>query len=183
MEVLYSLCLCFQWIRKEASVECEWGRGAGCLRRELWGQSILGFSNISSSFLPQCLCICWPFCLELKKKIFFFSQFYWDIIDMTCVCAQLCLTLCDPKDCSRPGSSVHRIFQARILEWVAISCSKGSSQSRDWTFVSWVSWIAGRLFTHQGNREAQLEEMMWLLLMTEEQIFNKRCKISKCYNI
>ena len=96
---------------------------------------------------------------------------------------QSCPTLCDPVDCSPQGSSVHRIFQARILEWVAISCSKGSSQSRDWTFVSWVSWIAGRLFTHQGNREAQLEEMMWLLLMTEEQIFNKRCKISKCYNI
>ena len=96
---------------------------------------------------------------------------------------QSCPTLCDPVDCSPQGSSVHRIFQARILEWVAISCSKGSSQSRDWTFVSWVSWIAGRLFTHQGNREVQLEEMMWLLLMTEEQIFNKRCKISKCYNI
>ena len=37
------------------------------------------------------------------------------------VCAQSCLTLCDPMDCSSPGSSVHRIFQARILEWVAIS--------------------------------------------------------------
>ena len=146
MEVLYSLCLCFQWIRKEASVECEWGRGAGCLRRELWGQSILGFSNISSSFLPQCLCICWPFCLELKKKIFFFSQFYWDIIDMTCVCAQLCLTLCDPKDCSRPGSSVHRIFQARILEWVAIPSYRRSPRPRDWTHISFISCIGRQVY-------------------------------------
>ena len=45
--------------------------------------------------------------------------------------AQSCLTLCDPMDCSPPGSSVHEIFQARILEWVAISFSRGSSQPRD----------------------------------------------------
>ena len=40
---------------------------------------------------------------------------------------QLCLTLCDPMDCSLPGSSIHGIFQARVLEWIAISCSRGSS--------------------------------------------------------
>ena len=45
--------------------------------------------------------------------------------------AQLCLTLCDPVDCSPPGSSVHGIAQARILEWVAISFSRGSSQLRN----------------------------------------------------
>ena len=44
--------------------------------------------------------------------------------------AQLCLTLCNPMDCSPPDSSVHEIFQARILEWVAISFSRGSSQPR-----------------------------------------------------
>ena len=44
--------------------------------------------------------------------------------------AQLCLTLCDPMDCSLPGSSVHGIFQARVLEWAAISFSRGSSQPR-----------------------------------------------------
>ena len=44
--------------------------------------------------------------------------------------AQLCLTLRDPMDCSPSGSSVHGIFQARILEWVAISSSRGSSQPR-----------------------------------------------------
>ena len=41
---------------------------------------------------------------------------------------QLCPTLCDPMDCSLPGSSVHGIFQARILEWVATSFSRGSSR-------------------------------------------------------
>ena len=51
-------------------------------------------------------------------------------IYVVCVCVlviQLCPTLCDPMDCSPPGSSVHRISQARILEWVAIPFSKGSS--------------------------------------------------------
>ena len=57
--------------------------------------------------------------------------------------AQLCPTLCDPKDCSLPGSSVHGILQARILEWVAISLSRGSSPPRDRTQVS---HIAGRRF-------------------------------------
>ena len=64
--------------------------------------------------------------------------------------AQSCPTLCDPMDYSPPGFSVHQIFQARILEWVAISFSRGSSQPRDWTQVS---HIAGRCFnplSHQG---------------------------------
>ena len=50
--------------------------------------------------------------------------------------AQSCLTLCDLVDCSLPGSSVHGILQARVLERVAISFSRGSSQPRDWTQVS-----------------------------------------------
>ena len=45
-------------------------------------------------------------------------------------CTQLCLTLCDPMDCSPLGSSAHRIFQERIMEWVVISFSRGSSQPR-----------------------------------------------------
>ena len=58
--------------------------------------------------------------------------------------AQSCPTLCDPMDCSPPGSSVHGIFQVRVLEWVAISFSRGSSQLRDQTQVS---RIVGRRFT------------------------------------
>ena len=61
-------------------------------------------------------------------------------------------TLCDPMDCSPPGSSVHGILQARILEWVAISFSRGSSQPRDRTQVS---CIAGRFFTIWATREAE----------------------------
>ena len=58
--------------------------------------------------------------------------------------AQSCPTFCDPMNCSLPGSSIHGIFQARILEWVTISFSRGSSWPRDWTQVF---HIAGRCFT------------------------------------
>ena len=57
---------------------------------------------------------------------------------------QSCPTLCNPMDYSLPGSLVHGIFQASILEWVAISFFRGSSQPRDWTQVS---RIVGRCFT------------------------------------
>ena len=67
--------------------------------------------------------------------------------------AQSCVTLCSPMDCSLPGSSIHGIFQARVLEWVAISFSRGSFQPRDGT---WVSYIAGRCFTLWATREAPL---------------------------
>ena len=65
--------------------------------------------------------------------------------------AQSCPTLCDPMDRSPSGSSVHGILQARILEWVAISFSRGSSQPRD---RAWVSCIAGRRFILWATREA-----------------------------
>ena len=68
---------------------------------------------------------------------------------------------CDLMDCSPPGSSVHRILEARILEWVAISFSRGSSWPRDHT---WVSCIAGRLLTVWAAREA---EVTWILLKKE----------------
>ena len=55
---------------------------------------------------------------------------------VVCVCARLCSAFCDPVDCSPPGSSVHGILQARPLEWVAISYSRGSSWPRDQTCVS-----------------------------------------------
>ena len=53
-----------------------------------------------------------------------------------------CVWFCDPMDCSPPGSSVHGILWARILEWVAMPSSRGSSQPRDWT---WVSYMTGSL--------------------------------------
>ena len=67
--------------------------------------------------------------------------------------AQSCLTLCNSMDCSLLDFSVHGILQARILEWVAIPFSGGSSQPRNQT---WVSCIAGRLYhlSHQESNQA-----------------------------
>ena len=65
--------------------------------------------------------------------------------------SQSCPTLCDPMDCSLPGSSVYGILQARILEWVAIPFSRGSSQLSNRTQVSRVT---GRFFTVVATREA-----------------------------
>ena len=56
-----------------------------------------------------------------------------------CLVAQLCPILCDSIDCSLTGSSVYGILQARILEWAAISFSRGSSRPRNGTGVSWKS--------------------------------------------
>ena len=68
--------------------------------------------------------------------------------------AELCLTLCDPMDCSPPGSSVHGILQSGILEWVVTPSSRGPSWPRDRTQVS---RITGGFFTIWAIREAQLK--------------------------
>ena len=70
-----------------------------------------------------------------------------------CSCVLICPTLCDSLDCSLPGSSVYGILQARLLEWIATSSSRGSSQPRNWTCVS---CIAGGFFTKWATREALL---------------------------
>ena len=67
----------------------------------------------------------------------------WEEVYIHVLVAQLGLTLCNPTDCSPPGSSVHGILQASILEWPAITFSRGSSQPRDWTLI----YIADRFFT------------------------------------
>ena len=70
-----------------------------------------------------------------------------------CVCALLCLILCDPMDCSPPGSSVYGISQARLLVWVAIYSSRGSSQSRYRTHVSRISCMSKQILYHCATWE------------------------------
>ena len=82
--------------------------------------------------------------------------------------AQSCPTLCDPMDCSLPGSSIQGILQARILEWVAISFSRGSSQPRDQTQVS---CIGGRRFNLWATREALFFKMFWHCLPYQKKFF------------
>ena len=75
-------------------------------------------------------------------------------IAMCVLLAQSCPTLCDPVDCSRPGSSVRGILQARMLEQIVISSSRGSSPPRDQTHSSCVSCICRQFFTASTTREA-----------------------------
>ena len=67
---------------------------------------------------------------------------------------QLCLIVYDAMDCSLPGSSVHGILQARILEWIAIPSSRGSSKPRDQIHISYVSFIGRWVIYHQRHLEA-----------------------------
>ena len=77
---------------------------------------------------------------------------------MLCACAKLlqsCLILCDPMDCSPPGSSVHGILQARILEWVAMPSSRGSSYSEIEPMTLRSPALAGEFFTTSDTWELQ----------------------------
>ena len=82
--------------------------------------------------------------------------------------AQLCLSFWDPADCSPPGSTVHGILQARILEWVAIPFSRGSSQPRDRT---WVFCIVGGLFLIWATREASSQTVQHRISAVLHEIF------------
>ena len=89
--------------------------------------------------------------------------------------AQLCLTLCDPMDCSLSGSSVHGIFQARVLDCIAISFFRGSSWPRNWT---WVSRIAGRRFTVWATREAHNWRQDDINVLRDKSMFDAWLKLS-----
>ena len=99
-------------------------------------------------------------CYIQQNFLFFFFKSLSSIPLYVCTCMKLkvlfthsCLTLYNPVDCSLPGSTVHGILQARILEWVAIPFSRRSSWCRDWTLVS---CIAGAFFTIWATREIHM---------------------------
>ena len=125
--------------------------------------------------------ICWPLALftlqycvrENKEKklgvvyseLFFFLIF--KIEKVKVLVTQSCPTLCNPMDCSTPGSSVHGILQARILEGVAILFSR-SSQPRDWT---WVSCITGIFFT---TKEAPFKlKYSWFTMLCQSLLYSR----------
>ena len=120
------------------------------------------FKNVKLTWEPQILTIrlthyiTWmpPLCLYVWNRIrYLLCEFKLDLAKAEeNEAAQSCLTLCNPMDCSLPGSSLHGILQARVLEWVAISFSRGSSRPSDRT---WVSCIPGRCFNLWATREAQ----------------------------
>ena len=109
--------------------------------------------NVFLLFKPPCL---WYLVMPAHAKTLsilchthlFYQERRWCVINCNSLTRTLsCLTLCDPMDCSPPGSSAHGILQSWIPEWVVISSSRASSQPRDWTRVSCGSCFAGRFFT------------------------------------
>ena len=90
--------------------------------------------------------------VTLPTKVWLVNVWMWELDHKESEVVQSCPTLCYSMDCTLPGSSVHGIFQARVLEWVAISFSRGSSRPRD---QSQVSHIVGRHFTVWATREAK----------------------------
>ena len=99
------------------------------------------------SFLISLLLVVEPPCLSPVWDYFLHCTF--------CMCASLvtqsCLTLCNPVECSPPGSSIHGILQARILELAAIPFSRGSCQPRDWTRLSHTGRQSLYHLSHQGS--------------------------------
>ena len=87
-------------------------------------------------------------CLKKKKVCRFLRKLK---IELSCVCVCSVVSLCDSRDCSLPGPSVYGIFQARILELVAITYCRGSSQSRNWTLVSCISYIGRLILYHHAT--------------------------------
>ena len=104
----------------------------------------------------------------------------WQSCIHACLVAQLCLTFCDPVDCHPPGSSVHGILQARIVEWVAISYTWGSSQPRDQSHVSCICSIDRQILYHwchpgsprKGQGRWQIPHSHWLVATLQSCLAN-----------
>ena len=104
--------------------------------------------------------ICVPMCWKTERRV---------------SVAQSCPTVCDPMDCSPPGSSVHGILQARILEWVVIPFSRRSSWPRNWT-------IAGRFFTVLSHQESPICEGISIKIFIKNEITERQGKYIKRIN-
>ena len=131
------------------------------MKEETWPQGAQ-IKNPSRELFYQCRCEWWQKVSELSKKIEIIWKQGWAVVGseeyrvarncrmclfnasaqvICCVCAYVHSSVrlfCDPRDCSSPDSSVHRVFQARIREGVAISSSRRSSQPRDQTHISCI---------------------------------------------
>ena len=102
--------------------------------------------------------------IAFSSKHLYPSPIHDNVLKKSSEVVQSCSTLCDPMDCSLPGSSVHGIFQARVLEWVAVSFSRWSFQPMDRTRVS---IIAGRCFTIWATTEDQCPESNIIQILLE----------------
>ena len=134
------------------TVACQAPLFVGLSRQEYWSCHFL----LQRIFPSQGLNLCLLHLLHWQQILLLLSHQgsspfpYW-----LCWVTQSCLILCDPMYFRLPGSSVHRILQARILGWVAMPFFRGSSQPRNRTQVS---HIAGGVFTVRATREAPLSD-------------------------
>ena len=111
-------------------------------------------------------------CISCTAHRFFTSEPPGNLCKICVLVTQSCPTLCDPIHYSPPGSSNHGISQARILGWIAISFSRRSSQTRDWTSVS---RIVGRCFTIWWLKSLSFStvlESFYMVLTAEQLIFS-----------
>ena len=127
------------------------------------------------------------------------SLLFWMCCAVLCSVAQSCPTLCDPMDCSPPVSSVHKILQARILEWVAMPSSRGIFPPRDWTQVSCIvgnslpsespgktkntgvdslSFIQGIFLTQESNQSLLHCRQILYLLSYQGSPLDSRCSVN-----
>ena len=120
------------------------------------------FMKAKEGSLRTSLCNSNGACKHLSQR---FELYMWE------VCAQSYPTLCDSMNCSPPGSSVHGVLQARILEWITMPSSRGSSRPRDRTGISCVSCTAGGFSTHWATWEAHTN--LWKLELAPVVVFIK----------
>ena len=120
------------------------------------------WSDLASSSSSKCLKICsdshpkpkpnlWSFVQSNQDVFKYYFIVSYRILQFLCVYVcwlTSCYILCDPVDCSPPSFSFHGILQQRILEWVALPSSRGSSRPRDRTHISWVSCIGRCILYH-----------------------------------
>ena len=128
-------------------------------------QTCLTFKKFINQLLPLwCLEICHSseniYTIEISKH-------YHDLLSyhsqVKVIVAQSCPILCKPMVCSLPGSSVHGIFQARLLEWVAISFSRGTSRLRDRSLVSRICRQTLYRLSHKGSPQEYRSGLHFLL--------------------
>ena len=119
-------------------------------------QGLLIFTQLLDLVLISLYYKCWFLSSQARNKMLSVQ------CTVLCLVTQSCPTLCNPMDCSPPGSSVHGILQARILVWVAMPSSRGSSQARD---QAQASHTAGRFFTNWLTREAPWYNKLFKIIM------------------
>ena len=155
----------------------------------VWFSFLSGYLQVMKKYSVLCcsyvICpvtsIWWIFCVSLvvpscphpstfQSVLHLLSYFLW-IVLLLCLVTQSSSTLWDPVDRNPPGSSVHGIFWARILEWVTIFYSRGSSWPRDWTHVSCVSCNGKQILYHCTTWEALFFGIAFLLIYASSNPF------------